>query len=114
MSEEPPKISFKNAQYSYIEPGGKKHVFKSLKQILAVEKTQQLPEGTMSYSSFNAPPSLRPPKKYSDISGLIAPYTDPHSKLRYANSDEYAVVKTLPSDIVAGYLALRGASSIVG
>lgn len=48
MSEEPPKIRFKNPQYSYIEPGGKKHVFKSLKQILAVEKTQQWPEGTMS------------------------------------------------------------------
>lgn len=65
-------------------------------------------------SSLNAPPSFRPPKKYSDISGLIAPYTDPQSKLHYHNAEEFVTARNLPSDLTAGYLALRGASSIVG
>lgn len=65
-------------------------------------------------SSVTAPPSLYPPKKYSDISGLIAPYTDPQTKLRYHNAEEYQTVRTLPSDLTAGYLALRGASNIIG
>lgn len=65
-------------------------------------------------SSVNAPPSFRPAKKYSDISGLIASYTDPQSKLNFHNSEEFVTVRSLPSDLTAGYLSLRGASSIVG
>ena len=41
-------------------------------------------------------------------------YTDPHSKLRYANAEEFARIPYMPSDIVSGYLALRKASGIVG
>lgn len=63
--------------------------------------------------SVNAPPSFKPNKKYSDISGLLAPYTDPYSKLLYANTEEYSTIQSLPMDISAGYLQLRGASSIV-
>lgn len=65
-------------------------------------------------SSINAPPSFRPAKKYSDISGLIAPYTDPQSKLHFHSAEEFPTVRNLPSDLTAGYLTLRGASSIVG
>lgn len=67
----------------------------------------------LSDSSINAPPSFKPPKKYSDISGLIAVYCDPHSKLYYHNVEEYHTVKRMPSDITKGYLTLRGASSVV-
>lgn len=42
-----------------------------------------------------------------------APYCDPQSKLYYHNVDEYQTVKNLPSDITAGYLALRGSTSVV-
>lgn len=65
-------------------------------------------------SSINAPPSFRPAKKYSDISGLIALYTDPKSKLNFHNAEEFAIVRNLKNDLTAGYLAIRGASSIVG
>lgn len=34
-----PKITFKNPKFSYIEPGGKKFVWKSLKQIVTQEKS---------------------------------------------------------------------------
>lgn len=36
---------------------------------------------------YEAPPSLRPSKKYCDVTGLEAPYTDPKSRLRYHNAD---------------------------
>ncbi|GLV39909.1 uncharacterized protein CBL_10807 [Carabus blaptoides fortunei] len=92
----------------------KKRAWKSLKQILTAERALPWPEEYIHYTSINAPPSFKPVKKYSDISGLPAPYTDPQTRLRYSNCEEYATVISLPMDITAGYLALRGASSIVG
>lgn len=127
---------FKKSSYAHSPGGGnKKKTWKSLKQILAIERTLQWKESAVtckSYegfsavhcyslfdpvhfidSSINAPPSFKPAKKYSDISGLIAPYTDPQTKLHYHNSEEFAIVRQLPMDLTAGFLTLRGASSIV-
>ncbi|XP_055599643.1 INO80 complex subunit C-like [Uranotaenia lowii] len=106
---------FKRITFAQTNPiaGNKKRVWKSLKQIVAVERTLPWKDTDVTYSSINAPPSFVPAKKYSDISGLIAPYTDPHSKLQYHNSEEFQTVRSLPMDLTAGYLALRGASSIV-
>lgn len=36
---------------------------------------------------YDAPPSLKPAKRYCDVTGLEAPYTDPKSRLRYHNAD---------------------------
>ncbi|XP_058818718.1 INO80 complex subunit C [Topomyia yanbarensis] len=111
----PPIPSFKRTTLAQTNPiaGNKKRTWKSLKQIIAYERTLPWKETDVTYSSINAPPSFVPAKKYSDISGLIAPYTDPHSKLHYHNAEEFQTVRSLPMDLTAGYLALRGASSIV-
>lgn len=92
----------------------KKRAWKSLKQIISAERMLPWPENHIHYSSINAPPSFKPAEKFSDLSGLPAPYTDPQTRLRFANKEEYATLVGLPMDITAGYLALRGASSIVG
>lgn len=135
MSETAPEPTFKKSTFAD-SVTGKKRVWKSLKQILATERTLQWPEEAVTCnwiihcanthrkilyviflsldSALNAPPSFRPAKKYSDVSGLIALYTDPQSKLNYHNAEEFVTVRNLPSDLTAGYLALRGASSIVG
>ncbi|GAB5579452.1 INO80 complex subunit C isoform X1 [Prionailurus iriomotensis] len=63
--------------------------------------------------SIDAPPSFKPAKKYSDVSGLLANYTDPQSKLRFSTIEEFSYIRRLPSDVVTGYLALRKATSIV-
>ena len=65
----------------------------------------------VTYSTIDAPPSFRPAKKYSDISGLPASYTDPHTKLNYSTPEEFKLIRKLPSDIVAGYLTLRRAKT---
>jgi len=96
----------------------KKKQWRTLKQILAAEQGLPWPSvdetGTktvVTYSTIDAPPSFRPAKKYSDISGLPASYTDPHTKLNYSTPEEFKLIRKLPSDIVAGYLTLRRANT---
>ena len=76
--------------------GKKGKQWKGLKQIIAQEQN----EGS-NYGNIEAPPSFKPAKKFSDISGLEANYTDPHSKLHYANIAEFKVIKKLP--VIAFY-----------
>ncbi|CAI5470139.1 unnamed protein product [Closterium sp. Yama58-4] len=68
--------------------------------------------GPFSYVTIEAPPSMYPAKKYCDITGLEAPYTDPHSKLRYANPAAFAIARSLPHPHAQAFLALRGAHTI--
>ena len=72
-----------------------------------------------------APPSLLPNKKYCDITGLHASYTDPRTKLRYKGLDVWHVVRGLVRFLLSckehadkqgpggdqAYLALRGAQT---
>ncbi|KAH8240502.1 hypothetical protein KR038_007993, partial [Drosophila bunnanda] len=123
-----PKRSFKRP---FAFP--KNCVYRPLRQISNMERNKKLPadrptckcrkcrslvliQRGVSFVDFtlNAPPSLVPAKKYSDISGLPAPYADPHTKLRFANADEYVSMQNMPSDIINGYLTVRGYTSAVG
>ena len=63
-------------------------------------------------SNIEVGPSLMPKKKYSDISGLEASYTDPKTKLRYASVEEYKRVKDMPYELVQATLSLRGANVV--
>nr|XP_040020841.1 INO80 complex subunit C isoform X2 [Gasterosteus aculeatus aculeatus] len=93
--------------------GKKNRTWKNLKQILALERTLPWQLNDPNYYSIDAPPSLKPTKKYSDISGLPANYTDPQTKLRFTSSEEFSYIRLLPTDVVTGYLALRKATCIV-
>lgn len=115
---EPPKkqFCFKNPNFEAIKGSAvarKTRTWKSLKQIVAAERSLQWTADTALYSSISAPPSFKPAKKYSDLSGLPAPYSDPHTKLRYATAEEYSRIRLLPTDIVSGLLTLRHANSSV-
>lgn len=83
----------------------KPRVWKSLKQVVTAERLQP-----GAYAALEAAPSVRPWRKYSDLSGLEAPYTDPKTKLRYANRHEYARLRLLTADQINGYLVLRRAA----
>ena len=88
-----------------------KKPWRNLKQIVSTEQSLPgWPEDSVTYGSLDAPPSFKPAKKYSDISGLAAAYTDPQTKMNYAVTDEFKMIRKLPSDIVAGYLTLRKAN----
>ncbi|XP_018541737.1 INO80 complex subunit C [Lates calcarifer] len=93
--------------------GKKNRTWKNLKQILALERTLPWKLSDPNYYNIDAPPSLKPAKKYSDISGLPANYTDPQTKLRFTSTEEFSYIRLLPTDVVTGYLALRKATCIV-
>lgn len=93
--------------------GKKNRTWKNLKQILALERALPWKLSDPSYYNIDAPPSLKPAKKYSDISGLPASYTDPQTKLRFTSTEEFSYIRLLPSDVVSGYLTLRKATCIV-
>ncbi|XP_044063266.1 INO80 complex subunit C [Siniperca chuatsi] len=93
--------------------GKKNRTWKNLKQILVLERTLPWKLNDPNYYNIDAPPSLKPSKKYSDISGLPANYTDPQTKLRFTSSEEFSYIRLLPTDVVTGYLALRKATCIV-
>ncbi|KAI8449868.1 YL1 nuclear protein C-terminal domain-containing protein [Phakopsora pachyrhizi] len=48
----------------------------------------------ITYMTIEAPPSVIPPRKYCDVTGLEAPYVDPKTRLRYHNSEVYELIKT--------------------
>ncbi|XP_067094542.1 INO80 complex subunit C [Osmerus mordax] len=111
-------LTFKDPNFTHSGIGGaaagkKNRTWKNLKQILAVERTLPWNMNDPNYYSIDAPPSFKPAKKYSDISGLPANYTDPQTKLRFTSSEEFSYIRLLPTDVVTGYLALRKATCVV-
>lgn len=68
---------------------------------------------SVTYTSIAAAPSLKPKRKYCDITGLPAKYKDPKSGLYYYNAEIYAVVKGLSTTQVQEYLAARGANTVL-
>ncbi|XP_003744179.1 INO80 complex subunit C [Galendromus occidentalis] len=103
--------SFKLAAYAAkcVKPEtNKPRVIKNLKQVTTAERLY--PSGVASYASIEMHQTMKPAKKYSDISGLPAKYTDPLTKLYYADSEEFAKIRLLSSEQVLGYLSLRRAN----
>ena len=108
----PKQFVFKNPDFKHSNVvGTKKKPWKTLKQILSAEQNLSWPDSAITYSSLEAPPSFTPDKKYSDLSGLEAAYTDPQTKINYACAEEFAEIRKLPSDIIEGYLQLRKANT---
>ncbi|XP_015930972.1 INO80 complex subunit C [Parasteatoda tepidariorum] len=99
---------FKNPKFVLAKAAGKKNrVWKSLRQIASAEKALSR---AVTYSSIDSPVSLKPPKKYSDISGFEAKYTDPQTKMRFSNAAEFQIIRSLQPETVNNYLSLRKAN----
>lgn len=63
--------------------------------------------------NIESPPSIRPIKKYCDITGLDAKYTDPKTGLRYHNAEVYQFIKGLGVSSVQAYLGSRNAAVVL-
>eukprot|EP00271_Cylindrocystis_brebissonii_P012962 TRINITY_DN32487_c0_g1_i1.p1 TRINITY_DN32487_c0_g1~~TRINITY_DN32487_c0_g1_i1.p1 ORF type:complete len:178 (-),score=25.48 TRINITY_DN32487_c0_g1_i1:229-762(-) len=111
----PAVLPFKRSQLSERkgQHTSKKGHWKHLKQILQIENAQSLPPDEPTYTSIEAPPSMYPSRKYCDITGFEAPYSDPYTKLRYANADAFALARSLPPETVQGFLSLRKAQTVL-
>jgi INO80 complex subunit C len=93
--------------------GTKGRVWKNLKQIINGENYDEYPIDAPTYVSVQAPPSMLPAKKYCDITGQVAKYTHPQTKLRYSEADLYQVISGLTTDQIEAYLELRGANATI-
>ncbi|KAK4570422.1 chromatin-remodeling complex subunit ies6 [Recurvomyces mirabilis] len=66
-----------------------------------------------TYTSIQAPPSLKPKTKYCDITGLPSRYIDPKTGLQYYNAEIYQIIKGLNTAQVQEYLAIRNANTVL-
>lgn len=68
-----------------------------------------------TYTNIESAPSLHPSSQrhYCDITGLPAPYTDPKTRLRYHNVEVFGVIRSLGPGVTEGYLAARGAHTVL-
>ncbi|ORX72109.1 hypothetical protein DL89DRAFT_291344 [Linderina pennispora] len=99
---------FKSASYK------SQRRWKNLKQVVAQEEQRaEWPVEFPTYWSVDAPPSLMPQKKYCDLTGLPAKYTDPKTNFRYCSAEVYQILKTLPPGAEQQYLALRNANVVL-
>lgn len=70
---------------------------------------------TVTYTNIESAPSLHPSsqRRYCDITGLPAPYTDPKTRLRYHNMEVYGMLHTMGQGVTEQYLAARGAHTVL-
>ncbi|GMH33000.1 hypothetical protein BSKO_00834 [Bryopsis sp. KO-2023] len=90
-----------------------KKYWKRLKQVLAVENEGGVATHQVNYATVEAGPSIYPSKKYCDLTGFQAAYTDPKTKLRYCAKDLYPVVRSTPNETVQAKLAIRNAHVVL-
>ncbi|KAI9760130.1 MAG: Golgi Transport [Chaenotheca gracillima] len=87
-----------------------------LEKNLRAANANATPSGpAVTYTNVESAPSLHPAyqKRYCDITGLHAPYTDPKSRLRYHDKEIFGVVRGLGQGVAENYLEARGAHVIL-
>ena len=69
----------------------------------------------VTYTNIESAPSLHPSsqRRYCDVTGLSAPYTDPKSRLRYHNKEIFALIRGMNQASTEQYLAARGAHVVL-
>lgn len=66
-----------------------------------------------TYTNIESAPSLAHSRRYCDVTGLPAPYTDPKTRLRYHDKEVFALIRTLPQGAAEQYLEARGAHTVL-
>ena len=66
-----------------------------------------------TYVNIESAPSLSCKKRYCDITGLEAPYTDPKTRLRYHDKETFGVIRSLGQGVPEKYLEARGAQIVL-
>jgi len=85
---------------------------------LVLEKSLRPANGIASapsatYTNIEGAPSLAPQKRYCDVTGLPAPYTDPKTRLRYHNREVFSTIRGFQQGVAEQYLEARGAHTIL-
>jgi INO80 complex subunit C len=89
-----------------------KHL-KSFKQIIQHEGYDRYSTSVATYQSIEAGPSTKPARKYCDLTGHLARYTDPKTGLRYCLAEQFALLKMLSVEHIDSFLSLRKAQAVL-
>ena len=68
---------------------------------------------TATYTNIESAPSMAHNRRYCDITGLGAPYTDPKTRLRYHDKEVFGVIRGLGQGVAEQYLEARGAHTVL-
>ncbi|OJJ88630.1 uncharacterized protein ASPGLDRAFT_42212 [Aspergillus glaucus CBS 516.65] len=70
---------------------------------------------SVTWTNIESAPSLHPAqqKRYCDITGLPASYTDPKTRLRYHDKEVFGVIRSLAQGVPESYLEVRGAQVVL-
>lgn len=101
------KIKRKRGIYEVMSQ--KSTAWKSSRSLISAEHYDMIPPTTPTYLNIDAPPSMLPTKKYCDLTGLPAKYTDPITKLRYVSKEAFRKARKLHDHKVEEFLSLRHA-----
>ncbi|KAJ9142837.1 Chromatin-remodeling complex subunit ies6 [Coniochaeta hoffmannii] len=66
-----------------------------------------------TYTNIESAPSLAHSRRYCDVTGLPAPYLDPKTRMRYHNSEVFAMIRSLPPGVAEQFLEARGAHTVL-
>lgn len=104
-----PVLKTKRRRGIYEVTAARSKTWKSSRSLITAEHYDMMPPTAPTYVSIDAGPSMLPTKKYCDITGLPAKYTDPVTKLRFVGKQAFRVARNLPDHKVEEFLALRQA-----
>lgn len=104
-----PVLKTKRRRGIYEVMAARSKTWKSSRSLITAEHYELVPASVPTYLNIDAGPSMVPTKKYCDITGLPAKYTDPVTKLRYAGTDAFRFARNLPDYKVEEFLSLRKA-----
>jgi len=105
-------FTFKAQTYEKARDKNKSSNWVKLKKIY--EREQLYNNQSTNHRSISAPPSQLPPKRYCDITGFEAPYTDPKTRLFFADSHAFEFIRTeveKPPQKIQHYLAIRSVNA---
>lgn len=85
--------------------------WKSAKTVITAEHYDLLPPSIPTYVNIDVSPSILPAKKYCDITGFPANYTDPKTKMRFATKEAFRMARNMPEHRVEEFLKLRHAQT---
>lgn len=109
-----PHLSFKQGRFAgRRQLKGGKRLWKNVRQIGVLERFELCPPNQPTYAGIEASLSLLPAKHFADVSGFVAPYRDPKTRLWYSDVDEFQRIRDLSTIAVQGFLELRGAHTVL-
>ena len=82
--------------------------WRNVRQIIDRENYHLMAANVPTHVTVRSTPSALPPKKYCDVTGLPAKYTDPKTRLHYYSATEYQQIKQRHTDTIKLMLEIRG------